>query len=248
MCIKDCGQEFDNQEAFREHLKEAHLSTTTTDHELGEIVKKCEQRKPLPEGQTTVCPLCREMIPETRKSIRRHLGRHMEEISLSVVPTENYNLEWEESSEDGSVSSSEEGLEMIGEETEGPEQAGSLSQEIRSRSDLLILTRSWGCITDSTHAITKLLRLYDEPQWRREVFALAQAYDANGESQGIAIDDLCLDTRKLIETLPDIAEMRSECDSPEEYNLFLQETVYNHVRSQVQNLEFTQYESVPLNS
>jgi uncharacterized C2H2 Zn-finger protein len=109
VCITDCGQVFDNKQQFSQHLHEAHLNATVPENELDEIVKKCERRKPVPTSQTTICPLCREEIPETRKSIRRHIGRHMEEISLAIVPPENYNVDndtedwWESESGDSTV-------------------------------------------------------------------------------------------------------------------------------------------------
>ncbi|KAI5792883.1 hypothetical protein FPQ18DRAFT_334380 [Pyronema domesticum] len=108
VCIKDCGQEFEDEEHFKGHLKNTHLGPTATDSEVNEITRKCQRQNPLPEIQKTTCPLCREIIPETRRSIRQHLGRHMEEISLFVVPPENYHGYEEEPESDGHSESSSE--------------------------------------------------------------------------------------------------------------------------------------------
>ncbi|KAI5816883.1 hypothetical protein BZA77DRAFT_311257 [Pyronema omphalodes] len=110
VCIKDCGQEFENEEHFKGHLKDTHLGPAATDSEVNDIAWKCQRKNPLPATQETICPLCRETIPETKRSIRQHLGRHMEEISLFVVPPENYHSnEWEmETESDGHSESSSE--------------------------------------------------------------------------------------------------------------------------------------------
>lgn len=232
-CIKDCGLEFDNQESFREHLKETHLGSATTDNDLNEIVKKCERRKPLPAGQTTICPLCRETISETRKSIRRHLGRHMEEISLAVVPTENYNLEREESSEDEASSSSEEELETIGEEDQDHDEGEDRDTGVEP-ADLNDINKSFElgqklktneklvrCVQDIHDSASWLLNRYDEPRWRSEVYKLAQVHEAREGSRSILSEDIRLKTWSMLKNEPSYTEMRDQQDSPEEFDRFL---------------------------
>jgi hypothetical protein len=223
------------------------------ENELDEIVNKCERRKPLPEGQTTVCPLCRETIPETKTSIRRHLGRHMEEISLAVVPTENYSLEWETSTEDESVSSSEEEHELNGkvEEKEEEEQDGELQRlrkEIEWRTVVPIGNKLLNCVLEIQASNRKLLHLHNEPRWRREVFELAQVYEAGREGgRNIMSDDIRRRTRENYEKEPSYARMKNQYGSPKEYDAYLDERLKGvfHQRQAFFGsfLEFRQYVS-----
>jgi len=228
VCIKDCGKEFEDPKIFLEHLQSAHLSDKITDGELADIVKRCERRKPLPESQITMCPLCRVEIPETKRSIRRHLGRHMEEISLAVVPTENYNLDWEESSEEEETSASEDEGEEVGRSEDDSFEAAPSAA--RQKTKEIIATMVDSCINNTIMCDTELLETYDEPIWRSELFKLVEAFGSRGNCLGMFSDELCRDARTRIDREPDITRLRGDVASLADYNLFLDESVYDEVQ------------------
>jgi hypothetical protein len=153
----------------------------------------------------------------------------MEEISLAVVPTENYNLEWEESTEDESVSSSEDEqvLKDEVEEEEEEEQNGDLQRlrkEIEWRTVVPIGNKLLNCALEIQASNRKLLHLHNEPHWRREVFELAQVYDAGREGgRNIMSDDICRRTRENYEKEPSYARMKNQYGSPEGYDAYLDE-------------------------
>jgi hypothetical protein len=60
------------------------------------------------------CPLCMEQIPETKLSLRRHIGQHLEEIALVALPQEIYSTEVANS--DGDFSNNSEISGQIGSE------------------------------------------------------------------------------------------------------------------------------------
>ena len=87
LCIKGCGQTFDSETVFHSHLREQHTVGTL---DLPELSSKCRKDKPPPPHQQTNCPLCMERVKETRDSLRRHIGHHLEEVALASLPPELY--------------------------------------------------------------------------------------------------------------------------------------------------------------
>ncbi|KAF8253094.1 hypothetical protein K440DRAFT_657620 [Wilcoxina mikolae CBS 423.85] len=236
VCIKDCGQEFEDPKIFREHLQSAHLGDNITDSELTDIIKRCERRNPLPESQTTICPLCREEIPETKRSIRRHLGRHMEEISLAVVPPENYHVGLEESSEEEETSASEDEEEEV-----DPSEADSFEAEpstARQKTKTIVAATVDYCIKNVIDRDTELLEIYDEPIWRSELFNLVEACDSRGKCLSMFTDELCRDAWTRVDGEPDIMRFRGDVASLADYNLFLDESVYDELQRRLKSEKF----------
>lgn len=220
LCITDCGLEFDDQNIFREHLH-THLGTGIPENELSEIVKKCVRRKLIPAAQTTVCPLCRETIPETKRNISKHLGRHMEEISLAVVPTENYNLDWEESSEESDTSSTD--------EEDDRDFGRHISPEARKRTAELVAGTLTTCFKRIHARYSRLLTLADRPDWAKKVFALVRTYDTGGQGLNLLREDILLDMASLLGEEPEIVGIRSTASFTEDYDLFLDHKIDSEV-------------------
>ena len=87
VCVKGCGQTFDRETDFHSHLRVQHTLGTLDIQGMG---NKCRtHRAPEPDRQTD-CPLCGKTVTETRATLRRHLGRHLEEIALASLPPELY--------------------------------------------------------------------------------------------------------------------------------------------------------------
>lgn len=87
VCVQDCGIIFESEDIFYSHLKDGH-HIPVKDVEI--LAQKCCRQKSPPLGQKTTCPLCLKEIPESRRSLQRHIGKHMEEIALTALPPEVY--------------------------------------------------------------------------------------------------------------------------------------------------------------
>jgi len=91
VCIQGCGDVFSDETLFHSHLCEKHGLEATT--ELREVSNRCYRQKAPASGKKIICPLCMDEIPETRRSLRRHIGHHLEEIALAALPPEIYHMD-----------------------------------------------------------------------------------------------------------------------------------------------------------
>lgn len=145
----------------------------------------------------------------------------MEEISLAVVPTENYNLEWEESSEEGEASSTdEEGDGGIGHH---------LTMEARRRSTEIVASVLTTCFNRIHERYSKLLTSVDNPDWKKGVFSLVKTYDASGKCLDVMREDLLAEISIMLGDEPEIVGIRSAASSTEDYDLFLDQKIYDQV-------------------
>jgi predicted DsbA family dithiol-disulfide isomerase len=91
VCPGHCDEVFGSQEPFETHLA-AHYAESAG-ASLTTLIETCE-RPTLPSASVQ-CPFCLEKVV-SRKKIRNHIGQHLTDISLRVLPT---TLEETESSE-----------------------------------------------------------------------------------------------------------------------------------------------------
>ncbi|KAI0142512.1 hypothetical protein F4776DRAFT_612325 [Hypoxylon sp. NC0597] len=73
---------FDSSELLRDHLQRCHLEDVSED-QLRASAELYTSHRPL--DNTSSCPLCREPTPSARE-YKRHVGRHLEDIALFVLP------------------------------------------------------------------------------------------------------------------------------------------------------------------
>ncbi|KAI0837384.1 hypothetical protein F5Y06DRAFT_297712 [Hypoxylon sp. FL0890] len=73
---------FDSSIRLRGHLQDHHLNAASDD-QLRASVELCTSSGPLDRASN--CPLCEELLPST-KEYKRHVGRHLEDIALFVLP------------------------------------------------------------------------------------------------------------------------------------------------------------------
>lgn len=88
--IKGRDEASNVEDTLPSHLREQHSVRAL---ELQDVSDKSQQRKLPPPSQKTTCPLCKESFSETRMSLQRHIGHHLEEIALTALPSEIYPSE-----------------------------------------------------------------------------------------------------------------------------------------------------------
>jgi hypothetical protein len=83
VCPGHCNEVFSSQKDFESHLAAsyAELNTSTS---LPALTKTCE--RPILPSSSVHCPFCLEKVA-SRKKIRNHIGQHLADISLRVLPT-----------------------------------------------------------------------------------------------------------------------------------------------------------------
>ncbi|KAH0559286.1 hypothetical protein GP486_004202 [Trichoglossum hirsutum] len=81
---RDCTIIFDEQDLFQQHISAIH-GYFYTETRLATITAASERRMPQRTEDLT-CPFCAFREAPTRQAFARHVGRHMEEIALGVLP------------------------------------------------------------------------------------------------------------------------------------------------------------------
>lgn len=96
------------------HLVDGHMKGQVTERDVADIVDRCEA-KSLMDNFT--CPFCHEIIPETRISLQKHVGTHMDEIALKVLP-QDIDSANDTSGDDDDDSNSEASVSPRGDDTD----------------------------------------------------------------------------------------------------------------------------------
>jgi hypothetical protein len=103
-CIEGCNVVFRSLHAFHEHLTNEHDVLADNDRTV-DLVRNCERQESMNTGAD--CELCSTKL-STLTQLRRHLGKHHEELSLFALPShmkEDDNEAEEGHVENGSTSS-----------------------------------------------------------------------------------------------------------------------------------------------
>jgi len=151
-CHGHCNQPLTSEDALAKHVRK-HLSGQYSDAQISVLVEMWA-------GQTDMhaespCPLCRERVAGAMQ-LQKHLGRHLEEIALFALPSEET-----ESDEDSDSQSSS----LVGEEPNPPP---SCSQDINILCDTCQadrLTRYYHCSTCDYGSFDMCQRCFDMGNW-----------------------------------------------------------------------------------
>jgi hypothetical protein len=81
VCPGHCDEVFISQADFESHLAANYADAGVS---LSALIKTCE--RPLLPSASAHCPFCLENVT-SRKNIRNHIGQHLMDISLRVLPT-----------------------------------------------------------------------------------------------------------------------------------------------------------------
>jgi hypothetical protein len=82
-CIEGCNSVFRSLHAFHDHLANEHDVPTNNDRTI-DLVRNCERQEAM--SAEADCELCGVRLP-TLTQLRRHLGKHQEELSLFALPS-----------------------------------------------------------------------------------------------------------------------------------------------------------------
>ena len=91
-----CKETSNSQETFRKHLVLAHIREVESS-QIEELISASERIVPC-DAAKEMCPFCISAPAKTREGFARHVGKHLQDISLAALP----NLDT--SSDDGSSS------------------------------------------------------------------------------------------------------------------------------------------------
>jgi hypothetical protein len=83
LCLEGCNISFQSRSEFREHFQDVHLDWPNKDR-LEDLIRTCEKQTSMDEKAD--CPLCYQSVASLTQ-LRRHLGKHHEELSLFVLPS-----------------------------------------------------------------------------------------------------------------------------------------------------------------
>lgn len=82
-CIDGCNRPFQSYTGIREHLQDAHPDWSGNNR-LDDLVRTCERQTSM--DTEVECALCQQKLASLTQ-LRRHLGRHHEELALFSLPS-----------------------------------------------------------------------------------------------------------------------------------------------------------------
>lgn len=96
---------FSHKDKITAHFKEQH-NGVVTENQVDLIIGACET--PMTKFDASACPLCSEWVPPSEEAIntrefRRHLARHLQQISLEALPLYIDGLEIHDTSDEGDI-------------------------------------------------------------------------------------------------------------------------------------------------
>jgi uncharacterized C2H2 Zn-finger protein len=95
-CIMGCDTTCHSLEQFREHLLHGHTELADATR-IEDIVRTCQRQESMDTGAK--CPLCQSIL-SSLVQLRRHLGKHHEELSLFALPSHVNEDENEDGTDD----------------------------------------------------------------------------------------------------------------------------------------------------
>ncbi|OAL44535.1 hypothetical protein IQ07DRAFT_521615, partial [Pyrenochaeta sp. DS3sAY3a] len=82
-CVDGCKQSFRSVDALKDHVRDEHADLANEER-IDDLARTCERHDGL--ATESECPLCRVHLPSLTQ-LRRHLGKHHEELSLFALPS-----------------------------------------------------------------------------------------------------------------------------------------------------------------
>jgi uncharacterized C2H2 Zn-finger protein len=79
-----CADIFQAQKQLRAHIGNSHMLHFMSSH-ISEVIT-ASKRLEMRDGSNEVCPFCLVVPAQTKKAFARHVGRHLQEISLAALP------------------------------------------------------------------------------------------------------------------------------------------------------------------
>jgi uncharacterized C2H2 Zn-finger protein len=79
-----CAEKFQAQEQLQAHINSIHKLDFMSS-QIAEVIAASKRLEPR-DGGTEICPFCLVAPAQTQKAFARHVGRHLQEISLAALP------------------------------------------------------------------------------------------------------------------------------------------------------------------
>jgi hypothetical protein len=79
-----CTDIFQAQQQLRAHIGNSHKLHFMSSH-ISEVIT-ASKRLEMRDGSNEVCPFCLVVPAQTQRAFARHVGRHLQEISLAALP------------------------------------------------------------------------------------------------------------------------------------------------------------------
>ncbi|KAI1417942.1 hypothetical protein F5Y13DRAFT_199073 [Hypoxylon sp. FL1857] len=148
---------FDSSECLQGHLQDSHLNAASGD-QLRASVELHTSSRPL--DNIGNCPLCQELVPSA-KEYRRHVGRHLEDIALFVLPRTLDDDSGEESSEEQPLGSDDGSFATASSASHKPKERDVASLIGVQQGDFVIEELSDGLSLNSDDDYPDVIRPYD---------------------------------------------------------------------------------------
>jgi hypothetical protein len=84
-CIQGCSQTFTSFEQLQGHFWLDHPNLAENGR-MGTLIRSCERNHDMTDADKVACPLC-SLKNLSFTTLRRHLGRHLEELALFALPS-----------------------------------------------------------------------------------------------------------------------------------------------------------------
>lgn len=92
-CPFGCAVNSHSPSSLRRHLEDVH-ATVTPAKSIGFLV--LQSSKPDPKQSHGPCPLCNDVEIKSSHQYQSHVGNHLEQLALFVLPSHNYESEGED--------------------------------------------------------------------------------------------------------------------------------------------------------
>lgn len=154
-CPLGCAAKSSSPSGLRRHLKDFH-DTVSSDKNIDFIVS--QSSTPDPQHSHGLCPLCNDVEIKSNHQYRSHIGHHLEQLALFVLPTLDYDsANDEDESNNTSARDTEEDDEISTQNEDEPLGTESSYWSIADQSEFLDLLKRFGpdWLSISRHMKTK---------------------------------------------------------------------------------------------
>lgn len=154
-CPLGCAANSSSPLSLRRHLKDIH-GTVPSDKNIDFIIS--QSSRPDPQHSHGVCPLCNDVNIKSNHQYRSHIGHHLEQLALFVLPAHEYDSADDEDEDSNASASDTEEEEEISTQNED-ESLGIESSywSFADQAEFLDLLKSFGpdWLSISRHMKTK---------------------------------------------------------------------------------------------
>lgn len=154
-CPLGCAAKSSSPLGLRQHLKDFH-GTVSSDKNIDFIIS--QSSRPDPQHSHGICPLCNDVEIKSNHQYRSHIGHHLEQLALFVLPAHEYDsADDEDENSNRSAHDTEEEDETSSQNEYEPRDFVSSYWSVADQSEFLDLFKRFGqdWLSISRHMRTK---------------------------------------------------------------------------------------------